>query len=136
MFGSNSPKLASLKAFTIAMYKTRSRTLQRWILQENPVREARRKEKEDNFNRLSVGKIYECKVFEILNFGVKVYIEGLIGFAHISELSNEWIKHPSEILKMNQIVKLKIISKDIDEKGRFSIKLSQKFNGSTSIAKK
>ena len=67
--------------------------------------------------QVEVGKIYEGKVTGITNFGAFVEIgEGTTGLVHISEISDKYIKHPSEELTVGQIVKVKVISLDLKKK--------------------
>lgn len=115
------------------MYKTRSNILQRWSRIDTPQKEKRRRKNEQKFNawrnraeKIRVGMIVKCYVDKILDYGVVVNIRGLKGFLHISEISNNWIKHPSDVLELGQKLRLKVISKDVDENGRCSIKLSKK----------
>ena len=56
-------------------------------------------------------------VRNIADFGafidINVHQDGLV---HISEISSKYIKHPSEILSINDIVKVKVISVDVFNK--------------------
>jgi polyribonucleotide nucleotidyltransferase len=46
-----------------------------------------------------VGKIYSGKVVKILDFGAFVNIlPGVDGMVHVSEISNERVEHPSDVL--------------------------------------
>ena len=70
------------------------------------------------------GMILEGVVTNVTKFGafvdVGVHQDGLV---HISELSNRFIKEPSEAVKTGQIVKVKVLSVDIKAKRiAFSIK--------------
>ena len=63
------------------------------------------------------------KVTNIVDFGAFVDI-GLKndGLVHISELSENYIKHPSEVVKVGQKVQVMVI--DIDkERGRISLSM-------------
>lgn len=64
-------------------------------------------------------------VRNVVDFGVFVDIgvkeDGLI---HISELSNRYIKHPKEIVKIGDIVKVRILNVDKD-RGRISLSMKQ-----------
>lgn len=69
------------------------------------------------------GKIYKAKVVEIRDFGALVeVIPGKVGLLHISEIEHKRIKKVEDILKVGDIVEVKVI--DIDEMGR--PKLSRK----------
>ena len=67
--------------------------------------------------------ILEGTVRNIMDFGVFVDI-GVHhdGFIHISKLSNKFVKHPLDIVKLNDIVKVKVIGVDV-EKERISLSL-------------
>ena len=43
-----------------------------------------------------------------------------------TQISQKWINHPSEALKVNDVLPLRVIANEIDNKGRISIKLSRK----------
>jgi len=71
-----------------------------------------------------VGRLYkESKVVSIKDFGVFVEIApGVEGLCHISELSEGYVKQVDDVLKMGDIIPVKLIS--IDEQGR--LKLSRR----------
>ncbi|MFH1228722.1 MAG: polyribonucleotide nucleotidyltransferase [Planctomycetota bacterium] len=70
-----------------------------------------------------IGKVYEGVVTGIKDFGAFVeIIPGRDGMVHISELSRGFVKSVSDVLKMGDKIKVKLIS--IDDTGR--IKLSRK----------
>ena len=74
---------------------------------------------------LKEGMILNGTVRNILDFGcfvdIGVHQDGLI---HISELSNKFIKHPLDVVKIGQIVKVKVISVDVNKK-RIGLSLKQ-----------
>ena len=61
--------------------------------------------------------VLDGTVRNIIDFGafvdIGVHQDGLI---HISQLSNGYVKHPLDIVKIGQIVKVKVISVDVDKK--------------------
>ena len=65
---------------------------------------------------LMAGNILEGTVVNITNFGDFVEIEGKTGLVHISEISKDYIKHPSEVLKVGDNVIVKVMSVDVDKK--------------------
>jgi len=70
-----------------------------------------------------VGKIYEGKVVRIEEFGAFVNIlPGKDGLVHISQIANERVKAVTDHIKMDDVVKVKVL--DVDMRGR--IKLSMK----------
>ena len=66
---------------------------------------------------LQVGMVLTGTVRNVIDFGafvdIGVHQDGLV---HISEISNKFIKHPSEELTVGQIVKVKVISLDLAKK--------------------
>lgn len=75
--------------------------------------EEERKEKEEKFwAEAEVGKRYEGVVKSLTSFGAFVDIGGVDGLVHISELSWNRIKHPSEVCKEGDV--LDVYIKDIN----------------------
>ncbi len=74
---------------------------------------------------LKVGMILNGTVRNVMDFGIfvdiNVHQDGLV---HISELSKKFIKHPSELFAINDIVKVKVIGVDVDKK-RISLSIKQ-----------
>lgn len=67
--------------------------------------EAARKEKEEKFwAEAEVGKKYQGTVKSLTSFGAFVDIGGVDGLVHISELSWNKIKHPSEVVKEGDVL--------------------------------
>ncbi len=66
---------------------------------------------------LKVGMVLNGTVRNIMDFGmfvdINVHQDGLV---HISEVSNKFIKNISEIYSVNDVVKVKVISVDVDKK--------------------
>ena len=72
---------------------------------------------------VKVGKIYEGRVCSIKDFGAFVEIApGQDGLCHISELSNGYVKNVNDVVKMGDVIRVKVIL--IDDQGR--VKLSRK----------
>ncbi|MCE5186335.1 MAG: polyribonucleotide nucleotidyltransferase [Planctomycetaceae bacterium] len=71
-----------------------------------------------------VGRVYRnAKVVSVKEFGAFVEISpGIEGLCHVSELSKEYVKNVESVVKVGDIIPVKLIS--IDEQGRF--KLSRK----------
>jgi small subunit ribosomal protein S1 len=76
--------------------------------------------------KYEVGEVVKGKVTKLTDFGAFIEIEpGIEGLAHISELS--WVKkirHPKELLQVNDIVEIKILGYDIQQ-GKLSLGLKQ-----------
>ncbi len=66
---------------------------------------------------LKVGMVMTGVVRNVIDFGVfvdiSVHQDGLV---HISEISKDYIKHPSEVLKVGDVVKVKVIGIDLNKK--------------------
>ncbi len=74
-----------------------------------------------SLDELTVGMILEGTVRNVIDFGafvdIGVHQDGLV---HISQISNKFIKHPTDVLSVGDIVKVKIL--DVDkEKKRISL---------------
>ncbi len=84
-------------------------------------------EKERQLNEFwenaEVGKVYDGIVKSLTDFGAFVDIGGIDGLVHISELSWERIKHPSEVLNVGDKIKVFIIDMD---KGKNKVSLGFK----------
>ena len=74
---------------------------------------------------LKVGDIIEGTVTKIVNFGAFVRVrEGLKGLIHISELSQQRVAHPGDVVHEGQKLRLKVISLD-SERHRLGLSLKQ-----------
>jgi len=75
----------------------------------------------DNITReAKVGDIYEAKVVRIEKFGAFVNLFGNCdGLLHISKIKNERVEKVEDVLKIGDIVKVKVM--EIDEKGRVNV---------------
>ncbi|MGI6280414.1 MAG: S1 RNA-binding domain-containing protein [Acutalibacteraceae bacterium] len=72
---------------------------------------------------LTVGQIVEGKITSIMNFGVFVDLgEGKSGLVHISEVSRSYVNDIKDYVKVNDIVKVKVLSVGEDGKISLSIK--------------
>jgi len=61
--------------------------------------------------------IVKGKVTKIANFGVFVELEdGLEGLLHISELSDQKVENPQDVVKPGQEVEVKILRVDTDDR--------------------
>ena len=67
-----------------------------------------------------VGKVYEGTVVTIKDFGAFVNIlPGIDGMLHVSQISDKRVEKVSDVLKMGQKVRVKLVA--IDDKGRLSL---------------
>ncbi len=67
-----------------------------------------------------VGKIYDGTVVTIKDFGAFVNImPGIDGMLHVSQISDKRVENVSDVLKVGQKVRVKLVA--IDDKGRLSL---------------
>jgi small subunit ribosomal protein S1 len=72
-----------------------------------------------------VGDVIDGTVTKLVNFGAFVRVrDGLEGLIHISELSNQRVAHPGDVVHEGQLLKLRIISLD-SERHRLGLSLKQ-----------
>ena len=74
--------------------------------------------------KLEKGLVLEGTVKAISDFGVFVDLGGVDGLVHITDLSWGRVTHPSEIVKLDQIVKVVVLDFDADKK-RISLGMKQ-----------
>lgn len=66
---------------------------------------------EEAISKFNIGDVVEGVVQKVVNYGAFVRIgEGLNGLVHISEMSNQLVKDPRDIVKEGDEVKVKILS--------------------------
>ena len=62
---------------------------------------------------LNEGDIFEGEVKSLTNFGAFVEVtDGIQGLVHVSEISNKHVDKPSDVLKVGQTVKVKVLNID------------------------
>ena len=84
------------------------------------LREERKAAQEKFWEQVEEGQQYTGKVKSLTNFGAFVDLGGVDGMVHISELSWNRIKHPSEVLKVGDTVDVYV--KGLDrENGKISL---------------
>ena len=76
---------------------------------------------------INEGDIRRGRVTSLADFGAFININGADGLVHLSEISWERIKHPSEALEVGQDVDVKVISVD-REKKRIGLSIRQLLN--------
>jgi ribosomal protein S1/(E)-4-hydroxy-3-methyl-but-2-enyl pyrophosphate reductase len=75
--------------------------------------------------KYKVGDIVKGKVVRLVPFGVFVELEkGIDGLVHISQISNQRISKPADVLKMGQFVDAKIVEVDI-EKNKIGLSIKE-----------
>jgi small subunit ribosomal protein S1 len=86
--------------------------------------ETRETVKERLIESLKEGEIRTGRVASLADFGAFININGADGLVHLSEISWDHIKHPSEALEVGKEVKVKVISID-KEKKRIGLSIRQ-----------
>lgn len=87
--------------------------------------EQREKQKRDLLDEIEVGQIRKGIVKNVTDFGAFVDLGGIDGLLHITDMSWGRIGHPSEILRIEQEIEVKVLKVD-KEKERISLGLKQK----------
>ncbi|GGE00465.1 polyribonucleotide nucleotidyltransferase [Tsuneonella deserti] len=69
-----------------------------------------------------VGKIYDGKVVNIVDFGAFVnFMGGKDGLVHVSEMKNERVEKPTDVVSEGQAVKVKVL--EIDNRGKVRLSM-------------
>jgi small subunit ribosomal protein S1 len=114
-------KLVGQKTYVKVIEIDRERN--RLILSERAAaKEARAAQKDKLLSEIDIGSIVEGEVSSVKDFGVFVDLGGADGMIHLSELSYQRVKHPSEVIREGDRVKVKVISIDRDS-GRIGLSL-------------
>ncbi len=70
--------------------------------------------------KAEVGEVYDGKVVRVEKYGAFVQLfEGTDGLLHVSQIAHERVENPADVLKIGDIVKVKVT--EVDEKGRVNI---------------
>ena len=77
-----------------------------------------------------VGKIYDGKVVNIVDFGAFVnFMGGKDGLVHVSEMKNERVEKPTDVVSEGQEVKVKVLEIDPRGKVRLSMRVVDQETG-------
>ena len=76
------------------------------------------------WDKLEVGSIVQGTVRRIADFGAFVDIGGVDGLVHVTDLSWGRVRHPSDVVKVGDVINVKILNVD-PEKERVSLSLKQ-----------
>jgi polyribonucleotide nucleotidyltransferase len=77
-----------------------------------------------------VGKIYDGKVVNIVDFGAFVnFMGGKDGLVHVSEMRNERVEKPTDVVTEGQAVKVKVLEIDPRGKVRLSMRVVDQETG-------
>ncbi len=97
----------------------------RLILSHRAIVEAQRKVARDKvMAKLNVGDVVTGKVVRLVSFGAFVDLGGIDGLVHISQIAYEHVDKPSDVLKVGQEVKVKVINIDAD-RNRIALSIKQ-----------
>ncbi|NQT66213.1 MAG: 30S ribosomal protein S1 [Actinobacteria bacterium] len=88
------------------------------------IEDERKEQRKEILNSIEIGQIKKGIITSIADFGAFVDVGGVDGLIHISELSWNHVKHPSEVINVNQEVDVEILGIDYD-KQRLSLGLKQ-----------
>ncbi len=75
--------------------------------------------------KYAVGNVVEGKVARMTDFGAFVELEsGVDALLHVSQISREHVEKPSDVLKVGQVIKAKIVDfNETDKKISLSMKV-------------
>ncbi len=93
-----------------------------------------RKEEDNPWNAIQtypIGSEFEAPVVSLTKFGAFVRIlPGIDGLVHISEMSNERVKDPADVVKVGDTVRVRLIGVDLEKKRvSLSMKLDEPIPG-------
>ena len=86
--------------------------------------EALAEERTEFLDNLHEGEIRDGTVSSVVNFVAFVDLGGMDGLVHVSELSWQHVNHPSELVKVGDEVKVKVLEVDRDRE-RISLSIRQ-----------
>lgn len=88
------------------------------------IEEQRQTAKEKVLNELTVGDVRKGMVKNLADFGAFVDLGGIDGLLHITDMSWDRVNHPSDMLRIDQEIEVKILSID-REKEKIALGLKQ-----------
>jgi small subunit ribosomal protein S1 len=89
------------------------------------IEEERIRQKKDTLERLQVGQIVKGTVKNIADFGAFIDLGGIDGLLHITDMSWGRLNHPSDLLKIDQEIEVKVLQIDLN-KEKIALGLKQK----------
>jgi small subunit ribosomal protein S1 len=110
-----------IKVVVIEVDRARHRLI---LSERTALQETRETIKDRLLDELQEGTIKTGRVTSLADFGAFVNVDGADGLVHLSEISWERIDHPSEVLKVGQEVKVKVIAVD-QERKRIGLSIRQ-----------
>ncbi len=112
------------KSFDIRVTRVDPRRNRAVFSHKSVLMEQKQQQIAEIWEKLKVGDIVDGTVMRFTDYGAFVDIGGLDGLLHISEISWGKLKHPQEVLKIGETLKVKVISMN-QEKGKISLGLKQ-----------
>jgi len=88
------------------------------------IEDSLKEKREELLADIEIGQIMDGRVKNITDFGVFIDLGGIDGLLHITDLSWGRVNHPSEVVKLDETLSVKIIDYD-QEKQRVSLGLKQ-----------
>jgi len=82
-------------------------------------------QKELTLNGLTIGQVIKGTVKNIADFGAFIDLGGIDGLLHITDMSWGRVNHPSDVLKIDQEIEVKVLSID-KEKEKIALGMKQK----------
>lgn len=76
------------------------------------------------FGKVDVGSVVEGTVRSVMDYGAFVDVGGVDGLLHVTEMAYGKVGHPSEIVKVGDVLTVKVIKKDA-KNNRISLSLKQ-----------
>ena len=110
-----------IKVVVIEVDRARHRLI---LSERTALQETRETIKDRLLDELQEGTVKTGRVTSLADFGAFVNVDGADGLVHLSEISWERIEHPSEVLKVGQEVKVKVIAVD-QERKRIGLSIRQ-----------
>ena len=95
------------------------------ISRRNLIEERRASLRKDLLERIKVGDIVEGQVKNIADFGAFVDLGGIDGLLHITDMSWGRVNHPSDVVRIDEKIEVKILNIDFD-KEKIALGLKQK----------
>jgi len=77
--------------------------------------EAQAERRKKRLEALQKGQVLTGKVASLVDFGAFVNLDGIDGLVHISQLDWKKVKHPSELLKIDDEIQVKVLEIDMDQ---------------------
>jgi small subunit ribosomal protein S1 len=95
------------------------------ISRRKMIEQQREEQKKKTLEGIIIGQVIKGTVKNIADFGAFIDLGGIDGLLHITDMSWGRINHPSEVLKIDQEIEVKVLSIDKD-KEKIALGLKQK----------